>query len=133
MTSGVPCELQLLGVAVIIGMVQIGWSAGLANNQRGIEWGIGPRDEPRPLTGVAGRLNRAVTNFGETFPLFAAAVIAATLAGKLGPLTYWASVAYVVARAIFVFLYATGAAPWRTLVWAVGFVSIAVVTAAIFL
>jgi uncharacterized MAPEG superfamily protein len=132
-TSGTPFELQLLGVAVIIGLVQIVWSAGAANNQRGIDWGMGPRDEPRPLTGVAGRLNRALVNFGETFPLFAAAVIAATLAGKLGPLTYWGSIVYVVARALFVVLYAAGAKPWRTLVWAVGFLAVCVVTAAIFI
>jgi uncharacterized MAPEG superfamily protein len=132
MTSGVPCELQLLGAAVIIGLVQIAWSAGAANNQRGIEWGLGPRDEPRPLSGVAGRLNRAVVNFGETFPLFAAAVIAATVAGKLGPLTLWGSVVYVAARVLFVVFYALGAAPWRTVAWAAGFISVAVVTAALF-
>jgi uncharacterized MAPEG superfamily protein len=133
MTGGTPCELLLLGVAVIIGLVQIAWSAGAANNQRGVEWGMGPRDEPRPLTGVAGRLNRAVVNFGETFPLFAAAVVAATLAHKLGPLTYWGSIVYVLARALFVVFYAIGAKPWRTLVWAVGFLSVWVVTAALFL
>jgi uncharacterized MAPEG superfamily protein len=133
MNGDVPAELKLLGAAVVIGLVQIAWSAGAANQQRDLQWGMGPRDEPWPLTGVAGRLNRALVNFGETFPLFAAAVLAASLAGKLGPLTFWGSLAYVASRAIFVPLYAAGASPWRTLVWAVGFVSVAVVTAAIFL
>jgi uncharacterized MAPEG superfamily protein len=132
MTGDVPAELKLLGVAVIVGLVQIAWAAQTANQQRGVAWGAGARDEPRPLTGVAGRLNRALTNFGETFPLFAGAVIAALLAGKLGPLTLWGSALYVASRALFVPLYAAGV-PWlRTLVWAVGFVGVALVTSAIF-
>jgi uncharacterized MAPEG superfamily protein len=124
--------MKLLGVAVVIGIVQIMWSASAANNQRGVPWGVGPRDEPRPLTGVAGRLNRALTNFGETFPLFAAALIAAVLTGKLGALTLWGSALYVAARALFVPLYAAGV-PWlRTIAWAVGFVGVGMVTAALF-
>ena len=46
--------------------------------QRGLRWNAGPRDEPMPpLTGVAGRLSRALRNFLETFPFFAAAVLIA--------------------------------------------------------
>ena len=49
-------ELKLLGFAVIIGLVQLAWAAIAAQPQRGRAWNVGPRDEPCPLTGMAGRL-----------------------------------------------------------------------------
>jgi MAPEG family protein len=46
-----------------------------ASLQRGYLWTAGSRDETvPPLTGIAGRLERALRNFVETFPLFAAAI-----------------------------------------------------------
>ena len=46
--------------------------------QRGYLWTAGSRDEAvPPLTGIAGRLERALRNFVKTFPLFAAAVLIA--------------------------------------------------------
>src|SRR5215218_750316 len=45
-----------------------------------VRWSAGPRDEKMPpLRGVAGRLDRALRNFMETFPLFAAVVLVAHL------------------------------------------------------
>lgn len=127
-------ELQLLAAAVVIGFVQLLWATVVATRQRGdLAWGVGPRDEPRPLRGVAARLERAFNNFMETFPLFAAAVIAAYLAGKLGPLTLWGSALYVGARAVYVPLYALGVPTVRSLVWGVSLVGLLMVTAAIFL
>ena len=69
-------ELKLLGAAVVIGLVNLIWGAVAAQPQRGVQWNAGPRDEPRPLTGIAGRLERAFANYRETFPFFAALVIA---------------------------------------------------------
>ncbi|WP_374570088.1 MAPEG family protein [Phenylobacterium sp.] len=127
-------ELQLLAVGAAVGVVQILWAAAAANRQRAdLGWAIGSRDEPRPLTGVAGRLERALRNYLETFPLFAAVVVVAYLAGKLGPLTLWGSGLYVAARALYVPLYAAGAPMVRSLVWTVGLVGILLVLAAIFL
>lgn len=112
-------ELKLLGFAVLIGLVQLMWAAIAAQPQRGLAWNAGPRDEPRPLTGMAGRLERAFANYRETFPFFAALVIATYLGGKLGDLTLWGSVAYVVARAVYVPLYAFGIPYVRSLIWLV--------------
>jgi len=74
-------ELWLLVAAVLLGFAQIVLQAQSMNMQRGYRWNAGPRDEILPpLTGTAGRLNRASRNFFETFPLFAAAIlVAATL------------------------------------------------------
>lgn len=114
-------ELKLLGLAVLIGLVHLIWGAMAAQPQRGLNWNAGPRDEPRPLTGMAGRLERAFANYRETFPLFAALVLATYLSGRQGDLTLWGSVAYVAARAIYIPLYAFGVPYVRSLVWLVAF------------
>jgi uncharacterized MAPEG superfamily protein len=68
-----------------------------------------------------------------TFPLFAAAVVAADLMGRLGALTMWGSALYVAARALYVPLYAFGVPVARTLVWIVGSLGLLLVIAALFL
>jgi hypothetical protein len=71
-------ELAMLALSVVLGIVQIVLSAQTKNLPTGYLWAAGPRDEPRPpLTAMAGRLERALSNFLETFPLFAAAVLIA--------------------------------------------------------
>jgi uncharacterized MAPEG superfamily protein len=85
-----------------------------------------------PLTGVAGRLERAFRNYMETFPLFAAALLAAVVAQKTGPLTLWGAGLYVAARALYVPIYAAGIRLVRTLVWFVGVVGLVMVLVALF-
>jgi uncharacterized MAPEG superfamily protein len=126
-------ELQLLAVAVVIGLVQLLWGAAAARRQQGLKWAAGPRDEARPLTGVAARLDRALRNFLETFPFFAAAVVVAYLGGKLGDLTLWGCVLYVTGRALHAPLYAAGVPMARSLVWFASMVGLFLVIAAIFL
>ncbi len=117
-------ELQLLAVAIALGVVHLILQALTARRQQGLKWAGGARDEPMPVDGLAGRMERAFANYRETFPLFAAAVIGCYLAGKLGPVTLWASVAYVAARAVYIPLYAFGVRGLRTLVWAISFAGI---------
>lgn len=127
-------ELQLLAASVVIGLVQLLWATVAGTRQRNdLAWGMGPRDEPRPVTGTPARLERAFANFLETFPLFAAAVVVAYLAGKLGTLTLWGSGLYVAARALYVPLYASGVPMLRSLVWGVSLVGVLMVLAAVFL
>jgi uncharacterized MAPEG superfamily protein len=66
-------ELQMLADAVVLGLIQIVLAAAAgAGGERTMGWLMGPRDDPRPVTGVVGqRLGRALANFLETFPLFA--------------------------------------------------------------
>jgi uncharacterized MAPEG superfamily protein len=129
----VPVELQLLLAAVIIGLVQIIWAAAAGSGgERDFAWLSGPRDEAKPVNTVAGRLNRALANFLETFPMFVAAILACDFAGKFGPLTMWGAVLYVVGRALYVPVYAAGISMVRTLVWAVSLVGLIMVIAAFF-
>ena len=58
--------------------------------QSGYRWTAGPRDEILPpLSGVAGRLERALRNLLETFPLFATAVLVAHIANVHNWMTEW--------------------------------------------
>ena len=46
-------ELLLLGLAVVVGIVQLLWATIAARGQQGLVYGRGPQDEPSPLTGAA--------------------------------------------------------------------------------
>lgn len=83
-------ELRMLTFGVLLGLVQIVAASHAASLQRGYQWSASARDEMTPpLRGVAGRLDRALRNFIETFPLFAAVVLAAHVTGTHNALTEW--------------------------------------------
>jgi uncharacterized MAPEG superfamily protein len=126
-------ELQLLVLAIAIGIINLMWAAVAARRQQGLKWAGGSRDEPRPVTGVAARLERAFTNYRETFPLFAAAIIVAYLTGQTGGATLWGGVMYVAGRAAYVPLYASGVRYWRSLAWFVSFIGLVALVIALFL
>ena len=96
-------ELAMLAASCVLCSIQIIIASHAASLQRGYRWTASARDaEVPPLTGIAGRLERAFWNFLETFPMFAAAVLAAHAAGihsaraVLGAqLYFWGRVAYV--------------------------------------
>ena len=111
-------ELTMLALATALGLIQIVLSAQSKNGQQGYWWAAGPRDEPRPpLTGMAGRLERALTNFLETFPLFAAAVLIAHAVGRHDWMTVWGAQLYFWARVIYLPLSVFGVTLVRSLVW----------------
>lgn len=117
-------ELQMLGLAVLIGLVHLLWGALAGLSQRGLRWSAGPRDERIEVTGVAGRLERAFVNFRETFPFFVALVVVDYLGGRMGALTAYGALLYVVGRAIYVPLYALGAPFVRSLAWLISMIGI---------
>jgi uncharacterized MAPEG superfamily protein len=111
-------ELKILGFSIVLGLVQIVLASQAASLQRGYMWTASARDEVVPaLTGLAGRLHRALRNFIETFPLFAAAVLTAHVAGTHSWMTEWGAHLYFGARLIYVALYAAGVFLARSLVW----------------
>ncbi len=120
-------ELKLLALSIALGLVQIVLSAQSKNLQHGYRWAAGPRDEPRPqLTGVAGRLERALGNFVETFPLFAAVFIAHA-AGRHDWMTIWGSQFYFWGRVAYLPLYVFGVPLARSLVWNVATLGIVLI------
>src|SRR5262245_5670556 len=111
-------ELTLLAFSVGLGFLHILLASHSASFQRGYRWAASARDEPlEPLHGVAGRLDRALRNFLETFPLFAAVVLAADASGRHGALTEWGARLYFWGRVVYLPLYAAGVPVVRSLVW----------------
>ena len=112
-------EIQMLAWSVALGLVQILLAAALMTHQRGLKWNTGARDgQVAPLIGVAARMERASRNFLETFPFFAAAVLAVVLTQRTSPETALGAQVYFWARLAYVPLYAAGVPYARTLVWA---------------
>lgn len=125
-------ELRLLAAAVVLGLVHLFWAAGAARAQQGLEWAGGPRDEPRPVAGRAARLDRAFRNYRETFPLFAAVLLAAHVGDRLGALTLWGAWLYVGGRAAFLPLYAYPVGLLRTVAYFTAMAGLTLVIAALF-
>lgn len=125
-------ELGLLAIAIVLGLVQLLWAAGAARQQQGLNWARGPRDEKKPVTGMAARLDRAWKNYMETFPFFAAAVLLGSATTTLRDFTIWGAHLYVWARVLYVPLYAFGSG-FRTLTWFISLVGLVMVIAALFI
>ena len=109
----------MLTLGVVLGLVQVVAASHAASLQRGYRrWTSSPRDEPPPpLRGVAGRLDRALRNYLETFPLFAALVLVAHVSETHEAPTEWGSRLYLWDRVAYVPLYAAGVPLVRSLVW----------------
>ena len=135
MTPAIPIEgateLHLLGFAVLIGLVQVIVAAVASQNQRGLAWAAGPRDEPRQVHGVAARLQRAQSNYLETFSMFAASLLGALMLGHAGHMTLIGAWLYVVGRAIYIPLYAAGVPMVRTIAWTIAMAGIGFEVAAV--
>ncbi|MGZ8362812.1 MAG: MAPEG family protein [Caulobacteraceae bacterium] len=127
---GCRTELMVLAAAIALGIFQLGWAAVASRGQQGLKWARGPRDEPRPVAGVAGRLNRAFTNLMETFPFFAAAVLGIAVTDSWSWLSQWGSLIYIAARILYVPLYAVGVKGGRSLVWFISLIGLLMVLAA---
>ena len=126
-------EIRILAWTVVLGFVHIVAAAHAASLQRRYRWTASARDhELAPLTGVAGRLDRALRNFSETFPLFAALLLAAQAIGRHSWLTEAGAILYFVARLAYPPLYAFGAPIVRSLVWNVAALGMALLLVAIF-
>jgi uncharacterized MAPEG superfamily protein len=125
-------ELQMLALSIVLGLVQIVLAAHAASLQRGYRWAATARDDPvAPLAGVAGRLDRALRNYLETFPLFVAAVLIAHLLGRHDWMTEWGVQLYFWGRIAYVALYAGGVFLVRSLVWNVATAGIVLVLLAL--
>ena len=80
----------------------------LRTQERGPDYNASPRDSPSPVPEgvITGRLRRAQANLFETLPLFAVAILIAHAGGKEGELTYYGAWTYLIARLVYVPLYA---------------------------
>jgi uncharacterized MAPEG superfamily protein len=86
------------------------------------------RDDVKPpLSKLADRLFRAQSNFFETFPLFASAVLIVTLTLNSSVYSRWGALIYLLARVIYFPLYAYGVPVIRSLVWIISMIGLLLV------
>jgi uncharacterized MAPEG superfamily protein len=125
-------ELTILGWTLVLALVQIFIPAALRNKETGRAYNVGPRDEPGPPIGnVTGRLQRAHRNLLETLPVFAGAILIAHVANREGVLTLWGAWLYLLARIVYVPLYAYGVSLIRSLAFQVSLVGLTMLLIAI--
>ena len=115
-----PIELKMLAWSIALGLVHVLLGAALTTRQRGLGWNVGARDAALPpLTGVAARVDRALRNFLETFPFFAAAALAVVVLERGAATTALGAQCYFWARLAYVPVYAAGIPYLRTVIWGV--------------
>ncbi|MFC0396889.1 MAPEG family protein [Paraburkholderia rhizosphaerae] len=112
-------ELTLLAWTLVVALIQVLVPALLRNRETGIAYNASARDAPgAPVGKLTGRLMRAQSNLFETLPVFAAAVLIAHVAGRDSAQTQLGAWLYLLARIVYVPLYAAGVPYLRSLVWA---------------
>lgn len=116
-------ELTILVYAALLQAFQLSLAIVFGDTQTGIKYGASARDTPRPLTGLAGRIDRALTNHYAALALFSIAVVVLTLGNKSTPLTVNCAWAYLAARIAYVPCYAFGIAYVRSVLWTIGFLA----------
>ena len=127
-------ELALLAASVVLGIVHIIIVSHLQSWQRGYRWTASSREQSAaPLTGVAGRAERALRNYLETFPFFAAATLLATVTSTQSWLTVWGAHFYLWGRIVYAILYMANWPLARSLVWNIPTIGILMIIAGLFL
>ena len=113
-----PTELVILGWSVVLLVAQIMLQGRLATSERGLDWNAGPRDgETKPLGVKAGRAQRCLSNFQETYPAFVALALGLAVSGRTGGIGEWGAVLWFVARIVYVPLYLLGIPYVRSIAW----------------
>ena len=123
-------ELTVLALAGLLQGIQFVLMSVPANLELGPGKTASPRDPARLgkpvqdlLSVKTGRLYRALNNHFEGLILFTLAVVVVTLGDRATGLTAVCAWMYLGARILYIPAYYFGWAPWRSLIWFVGFVA----------
>ena len=123
-------ELTVLALAIILQAIQFTLMSIAANLDLGPAKTMSARDETRlggplssQLSDKPARLYRAMNNHFEALILFTAAVVVVVLGDKTTGLSAICAWTYLGARILYVPAYYFGLAPWRSLIWFVGFIA----------
>jgi len=115
-----PIELRMLIWSIVLGLAYVLLAAALVTARRGVAWNASNRDAPaEPLTGPPARAQRASANFLETFPFFAAAVLAVVALERASAHTALAAQLYFWARLAYLPVYVIGIPYLRSAIWVV--------------
>jgi len=119
-------ELKFLAASVVLGLVHLIAASHLVSFQRGYRWTASDREEiVPPLRGLANRVDQATANFLETFPFFAALVLAVCFTNRESGLSLWGVHLYFWARCGYLLAAALGYGLIRSLLcWNMALVGI---------
>ena len=116
-------ELHYLAYSIVLGLLLLVAASHAVSSQYGYAWTASNRDEPMPpLKGVAGRVDRALNNFLETFPFFAVLVLVAHVTGRDGTLTLWGARLYFWGRVVHAIASIASYPLLRSMIWNVSLV-----------
>lgn len=121
-----PVELRIAAFGAVLLFIHIFAAIRAKTAQYGRDWNISARDEalppPNPLVG---RLTRAQANFAETFPIAIVALIGVVVAGRTSEYTAIGGWIWLGARLVYLPLYALGVPKWRSLIFLISMIGIA--------
>jgi len=121
-------ELSVLAWGCVLALVHVFAAVIVKTRQYGPKWNMGARDEALPPADpLVGRLARAQTNFFETFPVLAAAILIVHAAGLANGWTGWGAILWLGARVAYLPIYALGIPGLRSLVFLVSILGIGLV------
>lgn len=110
-------ELTLLAWSAMLALAHVVVQAFFYNLQITPDQNAGPRDDIPLPSGVAGRANRALRNFVETYPAFVALAATAAISGTSNTWTQGGAGLYLLMRIVYVPLYIAGVPYVRTAAW----------------
>ena len=120
-------DLKILVWTVALTFVEVLVAVLFAQGQVGLGMLAGNRDGLEPLTGFAGRAQRAHWNMLESLPLFIALVLVAHIAGKANGTTLVGCELFFWGRLAHWLIYLIGI-PWlRTVAWVVSVIGLIVI------
>lgn len=127
-----PVEIKVLALAALWQLVQFFLMAIPVNLEVGTRKTLSSRDAETiggsiqsQVSARTARLIRALDNHFEALILFTIAVVVVVLSDKSGPVTQFCAWIYLLSRVLYVPAYAFNWVPWRSVIWAAGFLATA--------
>jgi len=110
-------EILVLAASVVLLLVHVLWQGTSFTRDVGPGYNMGPRDKERPVSVATGRLERALSNYLETYPAFIALALGLAVTGQTGGVGAAGAVVWLVARIVYLPLYVYGVFRIRSIVW----------------
>lgn len=124
-------ELWTVIGAVILLFLLLNYQGYLVPKTHSLKWGLGSRDEPKPLSVLQGRAARTIANHMESMALFVPLILIAHLIGVSTTLTHWGAGLYLGGRVLFAIFYMGGISVLRSAAWGVSIFGIILVFSAL--